>query len=89
MIPGVMTSALLALDDWAFSVLGLKRLFLRVFYDNERAIRLYERCGFIGVKKIPLHKFVEGDSIKYEEIKESESLSIDRYFYLMEIRQKI
>jgi len=89
MIPGVMTSALLALDDWAFSVLGLKRLFLRVFYDNERAIRLYERCGFIGVKKIPLHKFVEGDSIKYEEIKESEILLIDRYFYLMEIRQKI
>lgn len=83
-IPGIMTMALDALSDWSFEKIHLRRLFLRVFFDNQRAIKLYERCGFKGVKRIPLHKFVEGDNIKYEEIPAGSSLSEDREFYLME-----
>ncbi len=87
-LPGIMTFALAAMDEWAFKKLGLKRLFLRVFLDNERAIRLYEHCGFKGVKKIPLHKVIEGENFKYEEIPEGENLSVDRVFYLMELLNK-
>jgi len=83
-LPGIMTTALEVLVEWSFTRLGLKRLFLRVFYDNARAIKLYERCGFKGVKKIPLNKIIDGEVIRYEEIQEGQNLKIDRYFYLME-----
>ncbi len=84
-LPGIMTLAMNTLDNWAFTKLKLDRLFLRVFLDNERAIRLYERCGFKRVKEIPLHKNVDGDIIKYEEIDENDKLSIDRTFLMMEL----
>lgn len=43
---GVGRAAVAALLDLAFDVLGLERVELRVFSDNEPAIRLYEACGF-------------------------------------------
>lgn len=87
-LPGVMTLALKTLINWSFTELGLNRLFLRVFLENERAIKLYERCGFKGVKKIPLHKTIDGNTIKFEEIPDGQNLSVDRIFYLMELTNK-
>ncbi|OHB58196.1 MAG: hypothetical protein A2173_03600 [Planctomycetes bacterium RBG_13_44_8b] len=85
--PGALTLALNTVNDWAFNKLGLVKLFLRVFYDNTHAIKFYERCGFKGIKKIPLRKIVDGDVVKFEELsKDEESLS-NRYFYLMELEQ--
>ena len=88
LIEQLMTFAMDAIDNWAFSQADLDRLFLRVFSDNDRAIRLYERCGFVGVKEIPLHKFEEGEVIKYEEIESSQDLSVDKKFLLMELLKK-
>lgn len=82
--PGIMTLALNTLINLSFTKLGLHRLYLRVFFDNERAIKFYENCGFKGIRKIPLHKIVDGNITKYEEILEGEDLSIDRFFFLME-----
>ena len=40
------TEAIRAVTGYAFDELGLKRVFLKVYPDNARAIRVYEKCGF-------------------------------------------
>ncbi len=43
---GYGTEAIRAVTGYAFDELGLKRVFLKVYPDNARAIRVYEKCGF-------------------------------------------
>lgn len=43
---GFGTEAVRALTEYGFERLGLERIFLAVFPDNLRAIRVYEKCGF-------------------------------------------
>ena len=43
---GFGTEAVRALVGYGMDRLGLKRIFLKVFPDNARAIRVYEKCGF-------------------------------------------
>ena len=43
---GYGTEAIRAVTGYAFDELGLKRIFLKVYPDNGRAIRVYEKCGF-------------------------------------------
>ena len=44
---GFMKRAILELIGWAFNVLKLRRVCLEVFATNQRAIRVYESCGFM------------------------------------------
>ena len=43
---GYGTEAVRAMVDYGMDTLGLHRVFLKVFPDNARAIRVYEKCGF-------------------------------------------
>ena len=43
---GYGTEAITAIIAYGQRELGLRRIFLRVFPDNTRAIRVYEKCGF-------------------------------------------
>ena len=43
---GFGTEAVRALVQYGMDTLGLRRVFLRVFPDNARAIRVYEKCAF-------------------------------------------
>ena len=43
---GYGTDAVQTLVAWGFYTLNLNRIFLRVFADNDRAIRCYEKVGF-------------------------------------------
>jgi RimJ/RimL family protein N-acetyltransferase len=43
---GYGKEAILAILHIAFNRMNLHRVYLRVFENNERAIRLYEKCGF-------------------------------------------
>jgi len=43
---GYGEDAVNALLDHAFSTMNLRRVYLRVFAFNQRAIRCYEKCGF-------------------------------------------
>ena len=43
---GYGTEAIRAVTGYAFATLGLKRVFLKVYPDNARAVRVYEKCGF-------------------------------------------
>jgi RimJ/RimL family protein N-acetyltransferase len=44
---GYGAEALKLLIDYAFGILGLERLELDVYADNKRAIRCYEKAGFV------------------------------------------
>jgi diamine N-acetyltransferase len=43
---GYGTESVPAIVDYGMKKLNLKRIFLRVFPDNLRAIHVYEKCGF-------------------------------------------
>lgn len=45
----------------AFSKFGMEKVYLNVFSDNFRAIRLYEKCGFVYEGTFRKHLFVRGD----------------------------
>lgn len=51
---GAMTPVLRCLIAWAKEELGMPRVELKVFSENEKAIRLYERLGFCPVRSIPM-----------------------------------
>ena len=44
---GYARDATLTLLHYAFSDLNLNRIYLRVYADNDEAVSLYERCGFV------------------------------------------
>lgn len=44
---GIGTAAISLILEYAFNELNLNRLYLQVFSFNERAIKLYEKMGFI------------------------------------------
>ena len=48
---GFGTEAVPALLAFGFGRLGLKRICLRVYPENNRAIRVYEKCGFREYKR--------------------------------------
>lgn len=60
---GYATDALKALLKYAFEEMGLKMVFLEVFTYNDRAIGLYEKCGFKEVGRIS-KKISSGDEVE-------------------------
>jgi RimJ/RimL family protein N-acetyltransferase len=53
-------SAIRQLLSYAFSGLGLKRIYLDVLADNKQAIHVYEKCGFSGEGRLKNHVFKQG-----------------------------
>ena len=41
------TEAIKRMLDYGFDEMGLKRIILKVYPNNERAIRVYAKCGFV------------------------------------------
>ena len=78
---GIMTISLQEMLHWSFKRLKIKRLYLRVFSDNKKAIRFYENCGFRQLGEIKLKKVIKGNSIRYEQVKSIKNP--DRFFTLM------
>ncbi len=83
LFPGVMKLAIESLDGWAFNKLGVKILYLKVLADNERAIKLYERCGFKKFKLIPLRREEKPNMVQWEEDLTLEKA--ERYFLQMRL----
>jgi RimJ/RimL family protein N-acetyltransferase len=63
---GVMTIALQTLVHWAQCALGLRQVGVRVRSDNS-ALRFYEKCGFVEVDRVPLHREEEPAMARYVE----------------------
>jgi RimJ/RimL family protein N-acetyltransferase len=84
-LPGAMFSAVGALAHWSFETLGIQSLCLRVLSDNERAIRLYERCGFHETMRMPLVRTDEGQVVRWEEAPGDYRQAVERYFVTMRL----
>ena len=56
---GYGTEAVRAMVDYGMDTLGLDRVFLKVFPDNARAIRVYEKCGFREYDRTESDVFME------------------------------
>lgn len=57
---GLGTEATRLLVRWAFDTLNLNRVFLRVYADNARAIRCYEKVGFKHEGRLRQDRFQDG-----------------------------
>lgn len=57
---GVGQSATEKLLEIAFQKMNLERVYLNVLANNERAIRLYEKCGFQMEGEFKKHLYLEG-----------------------------
>jgi RimJ/RimL family protein N-acetyltransferase len=57
---GYGTDATRALARWGFEELNLRRIHLRVFEDNPRAIRCYEKVGFRVEGRLRQDRFHQG-----------------------------
>jgi RimJ/RimL family protein N-acetyltransferase len=60
---GYGTEAVLLLVNHGFNTLNLNRIFLRVFENNPRAIRAYEKAGFVHEGKLRQAEFRDGKYI--------------------------
>lgn len=70
---GIGTEATKKILEQAFDQLHLERVYLNVLADNEKAIRLYENCGFVYEGEFRKHLFLKGEhkSLKwYSMLKE-------------------
>jgi RimJ/RimL family protein N-acetyltransferase len=47
--PGAMETSIRTMMKWARESLGVVDLYLKVFSDNERALHLYKKLGFVEV----------------------------------------
>ena len=78
---GIMTLSLQKMLYWSFNRLKINKLYLRVFSDNNKAIKFYKNCGFRSVGKIKLKKVIKGDVIRYVSLQNIEKP--DRFYTLM------
>lgn len=83
---GIIEAACAKLVELCKKDLGLVDVYLRVFSDNPRAIKLYERLGFKETQRSPLRKIVEGDTVKWLDVIKSPYEAIERYFVTMKLK---
>lgn len=62
---GYGTEAAELMAEYAFEYLGLHKLMLRVYADNERAIKSYEKAGFVKEAYLKDDVYIQG---KYRDI---------------------
>lgn len=48
------------LSGYGFHVMNLNRIYLKVHAENRRAVRCYEKCGYVVEGRLREHKFLEG-----------------------------
>lgn len=71
---GIATWATKTLLQMAFEEFHFQRVYLNVLSDNERAIRFYEKCGFIYEGAFRRHLFLKGEfkTLKWYSILDNE-----------------
>lgn len=71
---GTATEATKELLKIAFEEIGLQRVYLNVLSDNERAVHLYEKCGFVFEGEFRNHIKIRGEmkSLKWYGILKDE-----------------
>ncbi|MCG6507953.1 GNAT family N-acetyltransferase, partial [Vibrio parahaemolyticus] len=52
--------------DYSFTILNLHKIYLHVAIDNEKAVHLYESCGFVEEGHLVQEFFING---RYRDVK--------------------
>jgi len=58
---GIGTKILSIFVNYLFAVLLADKIVIDPHIDNARAIRCYEKCGFVKIKLLPAHELHEGE----------------------------
>lgn len=80
---GIMSFAISAMLDWQKKMLGIPNSYLRVFSDNDRAIKLYESLGYKEVQRAPLKVVESPGKREWREVVSDPYLPVQRYFVTM------
>lgn len=86
---GIMGNAVLHLMDWGKTNIGIKNYSLKVLSNNERAIRLYKRLGFIEISRIPLIQVQRKEGLEWVEAPKEHDIETDRYYIVMKLVPRI
>ncbi len=78
---GIMSEAMSTLLNWAGDNFKPSRIYLRVFSDNDKAIRFYRALNFTDDREIPLRQVEEGDMTRFVETEEKPDASFLRMVY--------
>ncbi len=65
-LPGIMTFAVKTMVQIAFNQLKVDKLYLLTNEDNYKAIRLYQRCGFNIIDRIPLFRKELDNEVRWD-----------------------
>lgn len=82
---GIMTRATEALCRWCLGHGEIDSVCLRVFSDNTRALRLYERAGFVETMRRPLLRRETDNGWKWEDAPELHREPVTRHFVTMRL----
>lgn len=63
--PRFMSYAVMTGLDWLYGELGVDRVLLHVFSNNEKAIGFYKRLGFSEARQYALSRVQEGHEVRY------------------------
>jgi len=93
---GIMSIATLDLINWSTSVLNLSDIRLKVLKSNKKAIKFYEKLGFIFLSEIALFKIKNDDGfnlyteieIKSSNISNANLSTPSDFFIIMKYEQK-
>jgi RimJ/RimL family protein N-acetyltransferase len=77
---GAMRAAVRRMLAWAGEVLGVTRVTVVIFEDNERSRRLHSGLGFVVVGRIGLRRVVERDTVVYRPLEEGDTATPDRWW---------
>ncbi len=81
--PGIMTRSMSRLIEWAKESFWPRSFYLRVFSDNEHAIKFYRRLGFVDDRLIPLRRWEESAGTFYRPLTEDDNQPADKHFLRM------
>lgn len=81
--PGIMSSAMKAVLNWAEETIGPSVIYLRVLNDIPHAIRFYHKLGFKDEQLVPLRHHKEGKRVEYRPLTEDDHKGPDKHFLRM------
>jgi transketolase len=82
--PGIMRAAMQAMLAWAVAELNPAHMFLRVFDDNDKAVRFYRQLGFTAASRLPLRRHEQDDdAVIYRPCGDDDHNAPDKYFLYM------
>jgi dolichol-phosphate mannosyltransferase len=80
-----MMRATEALCCWCLEQEDITHVYLRVFSDNQRALNLYSKAGFVELFRKPLVRIETSNGWKWEEAPELHRAPVSRHFVTMRL----